>query len=102
MRSKEFSEENSSLNERNLKESLLTLGVSETQGLGEIFSTGLGMEEELSSMPTADPPIPTADPLMPTAELPTPSVELLMPIAECRMPIDECRMPFADSFIQLD
>ena len=95
MRSREFSEENSSLNEGNLEESQLTLGSSDTKDLGKIFSTGLGMNEELGLMPIADPP-------MPTAALPMPNAKGRTPNAESRTPNAESRMPFADSFSQLD
>ena len=117
MRSREFLEENSSLNEGNLEELRLTFGSGGTEVLGEIFSTGLGLDEELSLTPTAD--LPTTNP--PTADLPTPIAGSSMPTAEGRMltaegcmptaegrmptaggrtPTAKGRMPFADSFDQ--
>ena len=92
-----------------MEESQLTFGSNRTSDLGEIFSTELGMDEELSMMSTANPPMPTADLPMLTADPPMPIAEGYMLIVEGRMSIAKGHMLFAegrtpnvDSFNLLD
>ena len=74
LRNKEFWKGNSSLNEGNLEESQVDENMNDTV-IGQDLSTGLEIDEFLTLLPTAEPPMPTAEPPMPTAEPPMPTAE---------------------------
>src|ERR1043165_2614827 len=57
LRNEEFSNENSSFNEGNLEGIELVTSENSAVNLDETFSTGLEMDEGLSLMPTAEPPM---------------------------------------------